>query len=187
MAGRPPGREHTGTVRLFIAVEPPETVLRLLGSLPRPDRPDLRWTTPAQWHVTLRFLGELDDPAAVTDALRAAGTFPGTWPVEARVGPATSWFPGGRVLQVPVAGLDTLSHWVTDATGRWGTDELPFHGHLTLARARGRGPGPAELAGVPISARFDVIRVVLFASCPGPGGSAYDPVACVGLVGPPVG
>ncbi|MEZ5165093.1 MAG: 2'-5' RNA ligase family protein [Acidimicrobiales bacterium] len=41
---------------------------------PPPDAPraegDIRWSTPDQWHVTLRFLGDVDPQAAVEAVAR---------------------------------------------------------------------------------------------------------------------
>ncbi|NIR41602.1 MAG: RNA 2',3'-cyclic phosphodiesterase, partial [Actinobacteria bacterium] len=53
--------------RLFVAVWPPPSVVDLLARLPRREEPGVRWTTEAQWHVTLRFLGRAD-PADATAA-----------------------------------------------------------------------------------------------------------------------
>jgi 2'-5' RNA ligase len=173
---------HTGRMRLFVAVDPPEPVVGLLRSLARPGLAVLRWTEPAQWHVTLRFLGQVDDPAAVVAALAGITDRPGGGAVEARLGPATAWFPGGRVLQVPVDGLDGLARAVHDVTAPWGpADESAFAGHLTLARTRGRAGGPGALAGTPVAARFAVTEVVLYASRPGSGGSIYEALVTVPL------
>jgi len=171
-------------VRLFVAVDPPPPVKARLSSLPRPARRDVRWTTPDQWHVTLRFLGEVADPAPVVDALDALADHPGADAVVARMGPSTAWFPGGRVLQVRVDGLDRLAARVWEVTTAWAPEQPDFRGHLTLARARGRDPGPAELAGAPFTATFAVHQAVLYASTLAPGGSIYRTVAAVGLGGP---
>ncbi|MGO8869791.1 MAG: RNA 2',3'-cyclic phosphodiesterase [Acidimicrobiales bacterium] len=168
-------------MRLFVAADPPEPVLRLLASLPRLARSNVRWTTSAQWHVTLSFLGEVDDPGPVVNALTALASRPDTGPAKARLGPATAWFPGGRVLQVPVEGLDGLAARVREATIPWAPEQLDFRGHLTLARARGRKAGPPELAGKRVAAAFDVPAVVLYASTLGPGASVYQPMATVAL------
>jgi 2'-5' RNA ligase len=51
-------------MRLFVAVDPPtEAVDHLRGRLP-PAEQRLRWTDPAQWHLTLTFCGEVDDRTA---------------------------------------------------------------------------------------------------------------------------
>jgi 2'-5' RNA ligase len=74
-------------VRLFVAVWPNEEVTARIAALDRPEVRGLRWTTPDQWHVTLRFLGQVEDPEPVVAALAgaAARSVPGT----AHRGPAT--------------------------------------------------------------------------------------------------
>ena len=120
-----------------------------------------------------------DALAPLGDALTAAAAaFPG--PVECRLGPATGWFTGVRVLQLPAAGLDDLAAAVRAATGPLvgdpAPDEPPFNGHLTLARAKGRlgAAAQAELAGIPFEARFAVDAVDLVASEPSPAGHVYS-------------
>jgi 2'-5' RNA ligase len=178
-------------VRLFVAVDLPAEVVGHLSGLARPELASLRWTTPEQWHVTVRFLGEV--PASdlegaaglvaaldtVPDALAAAGV----GRVEASLGPASAWFPGRQVLQVPVAGLDELAGAVALVTGAWGDEERGFRGHLTLARARARLRGPASLAGVAVAASWVVAELVLYSSSLGPGGPRYTVLHRVALPG----
>jgi 2'-5' RNA ligase len=173
-------------VRLFVAVSPPPDVIELIGDLPRPELASLRWTTPDQWHVTLRFLGEVVVPSTVADALRQVPSMleaSGAGDVEASLGAATAWFRGRQILHVPVAGLDDAARAVATATGPWGkTPDVPaFSGHLTLARVRRGQTGPANLAGTPISAEWDVRAIELMSSTLGPGGSRYGIVARVPL------
>ena len=181
------GAPDAGTldgVRLFVAVWPPESVIELLLGVDRPEVAGLRWTTEPQWHVTLRFLGEVDEPGPVVDALGAvpdhlrAGA-----EVRAALGPTTAWFPGRRVLQVPVAGLDALAREVTEVTAPWGEppDDQRFSGHLTLARGRGRAPGPAGLAGASLAATWRVRAFELVSSVLGPGGSSYHTLSTMAL------
>jgi 2'-5' RNA ligase len=175
-------------VRLFVAADLPVTVRRLLSALPHPARTGLRWTTPAQWHVTLRFLGEVDEPAAVAEALCVIPSTLGAERVEAALGPASAWFARSRVLQIPVTGVEALAGAVLEATSRWGPSEEPaFAGHVTLARFRGPGSPPADLAGMPLMARFDVPQVVLYRSSSGPGGSIYQPLLHVPVAVSPEG
>src|SRR5688572_10560871 len=129
-------------MRLFIAVWPPAEVVGALAVLPRPTVPGVRWTGPAQWHVTLRFLGEVDVPPALPASVP---------PATAVLGPVT--VPLGAVLAAPVAGLDELAGAVGNERG--------FTGHLTLARSRGRGRTPASLAGAPIRGSWEVREVTL--------------------------
>jgi len=169
-------------VRLFVAVQPPDDVLAAVAALPRPERPDVRWTSRDQWHVTLRFLGEVDDPAPVAAALDTA-PLP---PAEAVLGPEVAAL-GRHVVCVPVAGLDALAAGVVAATASFGDppDDRPFHGHLTLARigrrrggsggASGRSAArPGDLTGAPFDHRFPVDAVRLIHSRLGPGGARYE-------------
>jgi 2'-5' RNA ligase len=173
-------------VRLFVAVSLPPDVVELVSELPRPDLSSLRWTTEDQWHVTLRFLGEVEEPSMVAEALReipAALGQTGIDDVEATLGAATAWFRGRMILHVPVAGLDALAQAVTMATVPWGdgSEDAVFSGHLTLARVRRRETGPANLAGTLISAEWTVHEIVLMSSTLTPAGSRYDVVATVPL------
>ncbi|HEX6236686.1 MAG TPA: 2'-5' RNA ligase family protein [Acidimicrobiales bacterium] len=164
-------------MRLFVAVQPPPAVLDALEALPRPERPGIRWTKRAHWHVTLRFLGEVADPAPVVEALEGA-------PVQrcvARLGPGAEVL-GRGVVSVPVAGLDDLATGVAAALGGMGTanDDRRFRGHVTLARtARGGARGAVravvrELADRPVSATFDVDEVRLVRSHLGGGPPRYE-------------
>jgi 2'-5' RNA ligase len=173
-------------VRLFVAVSPPPDVTALVRELARPDLASLRWTTEDQWHITLRFLGEVEDAGAVAEALKVVPESleaDGVDEVEALLGAATAWFRGRRILHVPVAGLDALARAVATATAPWGegADEPPFSGHLTLARVRQRATGPANLAGTPIAAEWAVDEFVLMSSSLASGGSRYTVLSSVAL------
>lgn len=162
-------------MRLFVAVLVPPRVRRSLQAAVRGVAGGhLRWVPPQQWHVTLRFVGEVDDVAAVGGALRSvpgALQQAGEAPVVARLGPATGWMANGRVLQVPVVGLDALAAAVADAVVPWAPPaDHPFLGHLTLARSRsGGGPG----AGLPVTGTWRVDRIALVASTLGPAGAIH--------------
>ncbi len=178
--------DNTGSVRLFVSVSPPEAVIEVLLGLPRPDLAQLRWTTEKQWHVTLRFLGEVEDPGPVTAALRVVPAVlaeRGVKEVRAALGPTTAWFSGRQVLQAPVAGLDALARAVSEVTAACshGVDDHRFSGHLTLARVRGRARGPASLAGVPLAASWRVRAFELMSSVVGPRGARYQTMATVAL------
>ena len=187
--GRPaPVRRQCG-VRLFVAVWPPEDVIDLVGGVSRPEVGAVRWTTRAQWHVTLRFLGEVAEAGQVAESLRALA---GSGGADAMLGPATAWFPGRRVLQVPVTGLEDLEQRVGRAI--WGVGHLTpnaresdegFRGHLTLARVRGRervsSAVAGRLSGIPLQAEWQVDRISLVASVTRSGGSSYTDVAIIDL------
>jgi RNA 2',3'-cyclic 3'-phosphodiesterase len=168
---RPLCRWQAVRVRLFVGILPPGAVLDEVAGLRRPEHPGVRWTTRDQWHATLRFLGEVPDPAPVAAALDAAPLAPAS----AVLGPEVTSL-GRRVVCVPVAGLDDLAAGVVAATAGFGRppEPRPFHGHLTLARVT-RG-SLRDLVGEPISARFRVRAVRLVRSRLGPKGSRYDDV-----------
>lgn len=171
-------------MRLFVTAWPSAEVRDVLRAMPRPERPGVRWSPEERWHATLRFLGEVDDPEAVTAALRAEVA--GSGPVEARLAGATSVLARGVV--VGVDGLDRLAGRAAAATAGLGAGdaeaERGFVGHVTLARCRSV---PADLVGVPVpgaaEARWVVDRVAVVRSTPGPPGEphTYDELASVPL------
>ena len=167
--------------RLFVAVSPPEEVLDRVAALDRPPVAGVRWTDRAQWHVTLRFLGRVDDVDAAVEALtgmRAAATV-------ASLGPAVGRF-GQRVLHVPVGGLEAVAAAVVRATAHVGEppEERPFAGHLTLARVTGRANVDLRaLAGQPVGGSWPVEEVCLVESHLSPKGARYETLERVPLRG----
>jgi RNA 2',3'-cyclic 3'-phosphodiesterase len=144
-------------MRLFVAIVPPAAVLDELDVWVGPLRArqhDLRWTDRAAWHVTLAFLGQVDEPAVarllpslelavrrhrqVQLAFRGAGAFPA---------------PGrANVLWSGLSGdCEALAQLAESmAAGASGVGAPPpdkgrsFRPHLTLARCR----VPAEATGL---------------------------------------
>jgi 2'-5' RNA ligase len=125
-------------MRCFVAVWPAPDVVVALGGLPRPAMAGLRWSSREQWHVTLRFFGDIDAQAATdaSAALARAADGAGEAPL-AEGGPGTRFLGPGLVVW-PVEGLAQ----VADALGRLtATIGKPppsrsFYGHVTLARGR---------------------------------------------------
>ena len=123
----------------------------------------LRSVRPEQWHITLRFLGEVDESLvpAITDSLgTAARTLAG---VRCELGPSTAWFSGDRVLQIPARGLDQVASAVRGATIPIVPDMSKggsrFTGHVTVARTQRRLVDLAarmDLAGIPFVSTFEV-------------------------------
>lgn len=148
----------------------------------------MRLVGPTRWHVTLQFVGEVGEEsvAELGEAVsRAAAQVSG--PLDCVLGPATGWFAGVKVLQVPASGLDALAAIVrteiagVDGVELGGGSSEPFNGHLTIGRARGRGKesgkGPAAaLVGIPFSSSFPVSSIDLVQSEPTPNGHRYSTV-----------
>ena len=129
-------------MRLFVALRPPpEAIEHLVSVLPR-------WpSSPERWHLTLAFLGEVEDPQPVAAHLRRA------------VGPVAPFdlalrgsgvFGRGAVVWVGLAGdvvaLRSLAGVVARAcrAAGAGVDDKPYRPHLTVGR-KGH-PDPAALA-----------------------------------------
>ncbi|MDQ1396854.1 MAG: hypothetical protein QOG64_2113 [Acidimicrobiaceae bacterium] len=141
----------------------------------RPEVPGLRWTTPDQWHTTLRFLGSVADPAPALATLAALEGLGGAAAV-ARLGPAVGRF-ADRVLHVAVAGLDRLATAVIAATAGIGQppEDRPFFGHITLARPQGRSRVRLQpLTGGELSGSWPVSEVTLVASTTHSLGARYE-------------
>lgn len=162
-------------VRLFVAVWPPPAVVTALEALERRALAGVRWTTAQQWHVTLRFLGAVEDPDAVVRRL-AAARLP---PARAVAGPAARRL-GSSVWCLPVNGLDEVAAGVVAATEGIGVvpDDRAFRGHLTLARFRSP---KAVFPFLVLDATWAVGEVTVVASTLGGTGSAYDVVGRVPL------
>ncbi|NNE11869.1 MAG: hypothetical protein HKN41_06425 [Ilumatobacter sp.] len=159
------------TQRLFVALWPDEpTVERLVelrDKLPEPD--GVRFVRPEHWHVTLRFLGEVETHHAI--ACLAGTRFPA---VEVRLGPRTTRLGAGQVV-VPATGAERLAAEVRAATSGLGLDDdRDFFGHLTLARTKS-GDGDA-LLDLHVVAAFTARAISLVASELRPTGAVYTTV-----------
>lgn len=177
-------------MRAFLAVpvaEPALTeVATLLDRLGR-EVGRVRWARPDGVHVTVRFLGEVEEADAFNalEAVRPVAAATPRFPVA--LGGLGRFPPRGpaRVLWIGVAdGLEPLAGLVArcaDSLERIGvTREVrPFRGHCTLGRPRDPWPTGAVRAWdrqeCPPLTPFLADRVTLFESRPGPGGAVYTP------------
>jgi 2'-5' RNA ligase len=157
-------------MRLFVAVRPPSDVLDALASLPRRERKPIRWTTRDQWHATLRFFGNVDDPAPIATAL--AGALRHIAPVDVTLGPRAGVL-GHQIVYLPVTGLTDVASIVVDATKHFGdpAQTRRFRGHLTLARTKG---GIVDLAALTLERSWTVTDLELIRSHLGRGGAEYE-------------
>lgn len=169
-----------------MAVWPTPEVCDALRSIPRPERPGVRWTTPESWHVTLRFLGEVPDPAPVIEALQRE--LPGRGARPARLDDVTDAL--GSVLVVRVEGLRSLATLTRLATSRLGDPPRPdpFEGHITIARGGRRAVDP-DLVGQAVKAgprpdwtveQVALVRTVSGGIAPG-SSSRYETLETISL------
>jgi RNA 2',3'-cyclic 3'-phosphodiesterase len=175
------------TIRAFVAVVPPDTALAELAAAVEPLRsahPELRWTPGGQWHLTLAFLGEVDEGALPELTERLARAAHRHAPMDLTLGGAGRF--GDRVLWTRVrdgrtpggAPLRRLAAAVTAAARRCGigVDDRAYRPHLTIARSRGGTdlrPLVAQLsgfAGTPWVA--DALHLVRSRLGAGPGATA---------------
>lgn len=136
-------------MRMFVALAPPSAVLDELEALAAPFRAarhDLRWTSREAWHITLAFLGDIDE-AAVGRLLPRLGRAAGRHEQFSLAFAGAGAFPAAaraRVLWCGLSGdqrlLANLAVSVAAGARRAGAappDEgRPFRPHLTLARCR---------------------------------------------------
>ncbi len=151
-ATAPGGRARTdgkvAAVRCFIAVELDpairEAVGRLQGKLSLPGVA-VRWVRPEQMHITLKFLGEVDDQVVPLICEAVAEVARQGEPFDLHVRGTGCFPPRGRDVRVVWAGL-------SDETGRmerlytlleatmtdlgFPPERRPFSPHLTLGRAK---------------------------------------------------
>jgi len=170
-------------MRLFVAVLPPAAArdeLEAAAAPLRPARPDLRWTSHDVWHITLAFLGEVEDVATgrLMPRLERAARRHASLRLSFAGGAA---FPGAaraRVLWTGLRGdhraLAGLAASVAAAARRAGApppDEgRRFQPHLTLARCRAPAdvrPLVAALTGF-VGTPWTVSLIHLIRSHPGP-------------------
>ncbi len=138
--------------------------------------PDLAWTDPGGWHLTLAFLGSVEDERVPGLAVRLDAVGATVARAEVALAAEAERAPGGRVLWVPLeddAPLRPLTDAVRGAVRLAGLacDDRPFTGHLTLARARDRGRVPRAAADAYGGVRhaWTVSEVVLYRSHLGQG------------------
>lgn len=168
--------------RLFTGIEvPPETGLAL--SAFRGGLPGARWVEPADYHVTLRFIGDVDGGLAdeITDALAEIRPRPPLTLVLDELAVFGGDKPHAlfaRVVPDPdLAELQAEHERILRQLGI-APDTRRFTPHVTLARLkRGAGPdGVAQyLAMQPVFSRisFTARRVALYSARESVGGGPY--------------
>jgi 2'-5' RNA ligase len=146
--------------RLFVALAVPDDVKSKLGAAQADLRrvlPDLnvRWARPEQFHLTLRFLGDVEAARveALTAAIRAACSGFGALHLRSeRIGcfpergyPRVVWV-GVRDESEQLPRLEQLVESATEGFTSQAKEER-FTGHLTLARIKGIKRSEAEALG----------------------------------------
>ncbi|MER6097794.1 RNA 2',3'-cyclic phosphodiesterase [Streptomyces sp. NPDC001728] len=136
-------------MRLFAAVLPPPERLTELGHVVDrlrrlPGADGLRWTSRPGWHLTLAFMGEVDEELLPELRVRLARAAHRTPPFPLRLHGGGHF--GRRALWTGVAGdldeLRLLAERADAAARRSGVpmeEHRRYQAHVTLGRARGEG------------------------------------------------
>ncbi len=178
-------------IRAFFGLPVPDAQRDLLGRYLAEcaaKASQFRWAPAANLHLTLRFLGQLEQRVAEEIADHVTLGEPKS--LELQLGDIGA-FKRGRLARVVWMALRTgeaesaaLASMVEAECVRSGLEPetRPYHPHLTLARARARDG--AALPDLPSPPQLDPWRadeVVLYRSRPGRGGSVYEPLRRIRL------
>jgi 2'-5' RNA ligase len=168
-------------IRLFVAIDLPQTVRRELRQLCA-GVPGAKWLAADQFHLTLRFIGSVDGAvfADIAYAL-AAISMPA---LDLRCAGVGSWGDKSRAHLLwagiePNAALDNLQAKIESTLVRAGIapERRNFHPHVTLARLKGAPTGRiAEFLthhGGFATASFVADQFTLYSSFLGHGGAIH--------------
>jgi 2'-5' RNA ligase len=188
------------TLRAFLAVEIGESARRAAAAaaermaLEVRGR-EVRWARPETYHLTLRFLGEIESELVPRLAARVAEAVADAAPFELRLGGLVA-FPSARRPRViaataePEAPLVALAERLEAAARRAGLPAEPraYRPHLTLGRVRDRAHPELAVLGPLVAEPFRVAEVVLFRSDLQPDGALHTPLERMplGVPGPQV-
>jgi 2'-5' RNA ligase len=177
-------------MRLFVALDIPGRIRAHMQEYMDRARslvPEARWARPDGLHITLKFIGEIDD--GKVDPMKAALASVKAAAFEVKF-ESVGFFPSAkspRVFWIGVEGgpaLSQLAAAIDNATYKLGVsrEERAYSPHLTLARA-GSGPGAhhqlrplAALTGSEAPPQFGTMSArefFLYQSQPQRGGSKY--------------
>ena len=178
------------SIRTFIAVKMPSAAIDRLRQAQdglRAGEADWKWVKPDTFHITLKFLGDVEqnrisalwesvcvavaESRPFTMALRGLGAFPNVHT------PRVAWVG----IDEGAAALVELAAKVEGACEQHGfpPESRPFHAHLTLGRARRPTPNPPLAATIEGMAGADlgearVDRILLMKSRLTPRGAQYE-------------
>ena len=183
-----PARPEAKPLRLFVAIEIPETVKDAIEEAFAPWRerfPDVRWAPRENWHVTLKFLGRTGSPLADWVPKQVEVAARGLEPFRTRA-TGVGGFPSPAKARVLWAGLEDehgrMSGSAASIEGEL-LEEFPvekrgFHPHLTVGRSDPPVKLPPAFAETPLlTDDWEVDHVVLFQSHLRRPAPRYEPLA----------
>lgn len=168
--------------RVFAAVPLPSEVRLAIADSVKGLRIPGRVAPPENWHITLRFLGTIDEvtydrflagmtPVEDVGPFRLRLTRYGAFPNSRR---ATVVWVGVGEGETQLERLNEIAEEAAEAAGME-SEERPYHPHLTLSRVR-----PPESAVHLLDETLDIAwrcnRVVIYRSRLGGGPAQYEPL-----------
>jgi RNA 2',3'-cyclic 3'-phosphodiesterase len=180
-------------MRAFIAIELPQDIKEAIGRLQaklKQTGADVKWVSPANIHLTLKFLGEIDEKTkdAVCNAMRSAVADIRAFPI--KLGELGA-FPGMQSPRVIWIGLSeghdrvkAIAQHLEHELGQCGKsrEEREFSSHITIARVRSQKNKDALAAGISAVEGstagklegFTAKKITLFKSTLLPQGPVYE-------------
>jgi 2'-5' RNA ligase len=169
-------------IRLFVAIDLPPSVKEQLVKICT-GVTGAKWVKPTQMHLTLRFIGEVDEMAfdSIKQALAAVTASPFSMSLN-----GVGQFPPKGAARVLWVGLDApatlfeLQRRIETTLNQLGypPEERPFAAHITLARLK--SPPPPESIRQFLSQNANihsepipVTQFILYSSVLAPGGPTY--------------
>lgn len=188
-------------MRTFIAIELPKQIKDVLADLQahlKQSNADVKWVKPENIHLTLKFLGEIDEDKLVkiTEIIERIASQKKQFQIKlSRLGAfPKKGFP--RVLWVSVDKGDEETKAIVkeleENIERLGIpkEERPFSSHITIGRIRSplnkdkllKALNESEDYFAAESIEFDVTGITLFKSALGPGGPVYEALKEVNMI-----
>lgn len=185
------------TTRTFVAVsivEPTKSILGKLIKTLEPEFQHVRWTEPSQFHITVKFIGDIENTLVPETCSRIRSCCSDLPPFQLKVS-GLGTFPAGKPPRVIWAGVsdedgvlsqlhESLDHNLRDLGILHETRK--FTPHITLGRVS-KGTTAEHAAevfakfGSDFESRFEVERIVLMSSEREKRGFVYEPMDSVNL------
>ncbi len=174
-------------LRSFLAVSPPHEVrLALIDQISHLSIPG-RLISPDNWHITLRFLGDIDEVAceryvAAIDQSELGTDFPmridhlGAFPKPSKANVVWAGIDRGQQRLFELAEIADERAQDVGIVG----EERPFRPHLTLSRVRPQ-VSVTDLMDEELDVAWRVDGLVLFRTLPGRGTVHYEPLETFSL------
>ncbi len=176
-------------MRTFIAVDLDPAIKAALSAfilkLKKAGPEGTSWAREAGMHLTLKFLGEIDESKSESISRIMDETVLAAKPFRLQVR-GTGTFPNARFPRVlwvgttPSAELDALGSRLESGLAAIGFDpeSRPFHPHLTIGRVRSASKVRDVVTELELQKNADfgtmtVAKIALFKSVLGPGGAEY--------------